>query len=142
MEWVVIATPRPLYPRVRHGAHCTGGWVGLRAGLDRCGKISPPTGTRSPDRPDRSESQYRLSYPGSSSNTPTSFKYPSFFHHSMPALAPPLLPSVYNGYRVSFPGLKRPARGVGYPHPYSAEVKERVELYLYALCGSSWPLIG
>ena len=27
-------------------------------------KISPPTGIRSPDRPARSESRYRLSYPG------------------------------------------------------------------------------
>ena len=24
--------------------HCAGGWVGPRAGLDRCGKISPPPG--------------------------------------------------------------------------------------------------
>jgi len=39
--WVVSATPRPLYPRERPGTHCVGGWVGLRAGLDRCGK-SPP----------------------------------------------------------------------------------------------------
>ena len=30
----------------------------------------------------------------------------------------------------SLPGLKRPGRGVGYPTPSSAEVKERVELYL------------
>ena len=29
------ATP---YPRERPGTHCTGGWVGLRASLDRCGK--------------------------------------------------------------------------------------------------------
>ena len=26
------------YPRERPGTHCTGGWVGLRVGLDRCGK--------------------------------------------------------------------------------------------------------
>ena len=31
---------RPLYPRKRHGTHFTGGWVGLRAGLDRHGKLS------------------------------------------------------------------------------------------------------
>jgi len=37
--------------------------VGLRAGLDGCGK-SRPTGIRSPDRPARSESLYRLSHPG------------------------------------------------------------------------------
>jgi hypothetical protein len=37
---------------------------------------------------------------------------------------PPSL--VYNGYRVSFPG-------VNHPLPSSAEVRERVELYLYPL---------
>ena len=62
MGWVVITTPRPLYPRSRPGTHCIGGWVGPRAGLDRCGK-SPPTEIRSPDRPALSESLYRLSYP-------------------------------------------------------------------------------
>ena len=38
---VVNATPRPLYPRERPGTHCTGGWVSLNAGLDRCGKSRP-----------------------------------------------------------------------------------------------------
>jgi hypothetical protein len=60
---VVSATPRPLYTRERPGTHCTGGWVVLRDGLDRSEK-SHPTGIRSPDRPARSESLYRLSYPG------------------------------------------------------------------------------
>jgi len=32
------ATP---YPRERPRTHCTGGWVGLGAGLDRCGKSRP-----------------------------------------------------------------------------------------------------
>ena len=32
-----------LYPRERHGTHCTGGWVGLRASLYGS-KISPPPG--------------------------------------------------------------------------------------------------
>jgi hypothetical protein len=39
--WVVSTTPRPLYPRERHGTHCTGGWVGPRAGLDVCEKSRP-----------------------------------------------------------------------------------------------------
>ena len=39
--------------------------MGLRAGLDGCGKSRPPTGIRSPDRTARSESIYRLSSPGS-----------------------------------------------------------------------------
>ena len=34
--------PAALYPRERPGTHCTGGWVGPRAGVDRRGKISPP----------------------------------------------------------------------------------------------------
>ena len=62
MGWVVNATPRPLYPGERPGTHCIGGWVGFRAGLDRCRK-SRPAGIRSPDRPARSESLYRLGYP-------------------------------------------------------------------------------
>jgi hypothetical protein len=43
-------------------------------------------------------------------------------------LGPPSL--VYNGYRVSFPVVKRPELGFDHPTPSSAEVKERVELYL------------
>jgi len=49
------------YPRERPGTHCTGGWVGLRAGLDWCGR-SRPTGVRSPDRPARSQSIYIYIY--------------------------------------------------------------------------------
>jgi hypothetical protein len=63
---VVNATPRTLYPRERLGTYCIGGWVGPRAGLDGCGKSRPPTGIRSPGRPFRSVSLYRLSYPGQS----------------------------------------------------------------------------
>ena len=33
--------PDPLYPRKRPSTHCTGGWVGPRSGLDRCGKSRP-----------------------------------------------------------------------------------------------------
>ena len=36
--------PVALYPRERPGTHCTGGWMGPRAGLDRCGKSCPPPG--------------------------------------------------------------------------------------------------
>jgi hypothetical protein len=39
--WMVSITPRPLYPRERPGTHCTGGWMGPRAGLDGCGKSRP-----------------------------------------------------------------------------------------------------
>jgi hypothetical protein len=66
LEGGVWSASRPcrLYPRERPGTHCTGGWVGPGAGLDRCGK-SRPTGIRFPDLRGRSESLYRLSYPGS-----------------------------------------------------------------------------
>jgi hypothetical protein len=38
---VVSITPRLLYPLERPGTHCTGGWVGPRAGLDMCKKCRP-----------------------------------------------------------------------------------------------------
>ena len=42
--WEVSVTPRLLFnPRERPGTHCTGGWVGPRAGLDGR-KISSPPG--------------------------------------------------------------------------------------------------
>jgi hypothetical protein len=43
LGWVINATPRPLHPRERDPVpHRTGGWVGLRPGLDRYGKSCPP----------------------------------------------------------------------------------------------------
>jgi len=42
----------------------------------------------------------------------------------------------------SFPGVRRPGRGVDHSPPSSAEVKERVELYLYSPSGPSWPVLG
>jgi len=59
--------------------------------------------------------------------------------HTGPGSPPSLL---YNGYQVSFPGVKRTGRGVDHLPPYSVEVKERVELYLYSSPGPSWPVIG
>jgi hypothetical protein len=53
---------------------------------------------------------------------------------------PPSL--LYNGYRVTFPGVKRPGRGVDHPPSSSARVKERVELYFYSPSGPSWPVLG
>jgi hypothetical protein len=38
---MVGTTLRPLNPRERPGTHCTGGWVGPRAGLDVCVKSHP-----------------------------------------------------------------------------------------------------
>jgi hypothetical protein len=42
----------------------------------------------------------------------------------------------------SFPGVKRPGRGVDHPPPSSAEVEERGELDLYSPSGPSWPVLG
>jgi hypothetical protein len=42
----------------------------------------------------------------------------------------------------SFPGVKRPGRGVDHPPPSSAEVKERVEVNLYSPFGPSRPVLG
>ena len=44
MGRVVNATPRALYPLERPGTNFIGGWVGHRAGLDKCGKSRPTKG--------------------------------------------------------------------------------------------------
>jgi len=44
--------------------------------------------------------------------------------------------------RVSFLRVKRPGCGVGHQSPSSAEIKEKLELYLYSSSGLSWPLQG
>ena len=51
--WLGVS-PRPgrIYPRKRPGTHYTGGWVGHKAGQDKCGK-SRPAGIRSPGSPAR-----------------------------------------------------------------------------------------
>jgi hypothetical protein len=36
---------------------------------------------------------------------------------------------LYNGYCLSFPGVKQPGHGVDHPPPSNAEVRERLELY-------------
>jgi len=43
---------------------------------------------------------------------------------------------------VSFPEVKRPGRGFDHPLPSSAEVNERVELYIYSPSGPSWSFLG
>jgi hypothetical protein len=42
----------------------------------------------------------------------------------------------------SFPGVKRPGRGVDHSPPSSAEVKKKIELYLYSPSGTLWPVLG
>ena len=42
----------------------------------------------------------------------------------------------------SFLGVKSPGRGVDHISTTSAEIKERVQLYLYSPSGPSWPVVG
>jgi hypothetical protein len=42
----------------------------------------------------------------------------------------------------SFPGVKRSGSGVDHPPQFSAEVEEKVELYLHSSSGPSWHVIG
>ena len=73
---------------------------------------------------------YRLDGPGIESR----------WRRDFPRLSRPAL-----GYTLdigSIPGVKLPGRGVDHPAPSSAEVKERVELYLYSSSGLSWPILG
>jgi hypothetical protein len=50
-------------------------------------------------------------------------------------------PALYKMGTGSFPGVKRPGRGVDHPPPSSVDVKERVELYIYSPSGPSWLVI-
>ena len=50
-------------------------------------------------------------------------------------------PASYTMGTGSFLGVKRPDRGVDQPTPSSAEVNERVELYLYS-SRPSWSVLG
>ena len=51
-------------------------------------------------------------------------------------------PVSYTMSTGSLPGVKRSVRGVDHPALSRAEVKERVELYLYSPFGTSWPVLG
>jgi len=44
-------------------------------------------------------------------------------------------PASYTMGTGSCPGVKRPGRGVENPQPFSAEVKEGVEIYIYSPLG-------
>jgi hypothetical protein len=57
-------------------------------------------------------------------------------------IGPGAHPAFYTMRTRAFPGVKQPARGVDHPLPSSAEVKERLELYLYSPSGPSWPQVG
>jgi len=71
---------------------------------------------------------YGLDDPGIESRWKRAFPHPS-----RPALgAHPASYTMGTGY---FPWVKRPGRGVDHLTPSSAEVKERIEIYLYSPLG-------
>jgi len=51
-------------------------------------------------------------------------------------------PASYTMGTRSFPGVKQPGCGVDHPPTSSAEVKERVQLYLFYSTGPLWPVLG
>jgi len=62
-EWSAARPGRTLLPGERAGTHFPGGWVGPRAGLDRCGKTRPHRDS-TPDRPAHSSVAKPTELPG------------------------------------------------------------------------------
>jgi hypothetical protein len=63
------------------------------------------------------------------------FPHPSI--QALRSIQPPV-----QWYGFSFPAVKRPGRGVDQPPSSGAQVKEGVELCIYFLPGSFWPVLG
>ena len=51
-------------------------------------------------------------------------------------------PASYTTVNGSFPGVKRQGGGVDHTLSSSAEVKEKVQLYIYSPSEPSWPFLG
>jgi hypothetical protein len=84
------------------------------------------------------ETRYGLDGPGIESRWGRDFP-----HRSKPTLGPtqPCVQWVPNSSRLGGGGGEPPGSGVDHPPPSSAEVKERVELYLCSPSGPSWSVI-
>jgi hypothetical protein len=95
-----------------------------------CAENLAPTGIRSPERPARIQSLYRLSY-SAHVHSPVVSIFTIWFYTGSFYFLPKQC--IY---------AKRPGRRIDHPPPSSAEVKERVELYLYSPSGPSWPVLG
>jgi len=89
------------------------------------------------DRAIVTATRYRMDGPGF--ETRWGLARDSLRRPSRPALQP--TQPLYNGNRVSFPGVKRPGRGDDYPPPCNADVKERLQLYPNSRSVSSWHVI-
>ena len=79
--------------------------------------------------------RYRLDSPGIVSRWGARFSAPI-------QTVPGAHPASYTMGTGSFSGEKQPGRGVDHPPPSSAEVKEKVDLYLYSPSGASRPVLG
>jgi hypothetical protein len=70
-------------------------------------------------------------------------RFPVGARFSAPVLAGPMAyPASCTMGTGSFPGVKRTGRGFDHPPLSSAEVKVGVELYLCAVSGPSWLVLG
>jgi hypothetical protein len=78
---------------------------------------------------------YGLDGPGIESRSGTEFSAPV-------QTGPGVHPASHTMGNGSFPGVKRPGRGVDNPRPSSVEVKEGVHIYIYTPSGPSWPVVG
>ena len=54
---------------------------------------------------------------------------------------PAALPAYCTMGTGSLPGVKRQVNGINHPSPSSAQVKERVELYICSSPGPLWPVV-
>jgi hypothetical protein len=87
-EWVVSVTPRPCFsPGERTpGTHCTGGWLGPRAGLDTDATRKvlvtlPGIEPRSPGSPFRTQTLYWLSHPVHNNTTYANINTTQILHY-------------------------------------------------------------
>jgi hypothetical protein len=78
---------------------------------------------------------YRLDGPGIESRCRAGFFAPI-------QTGPEAHPASYTLGTRSFPGVKRPGRGVYHSPRSSAEVEERVELHICFPSGPWWPVVG
>ena len=78
---------------------------------------------------------YRLEGPGIESQWGARFSAPV-------QAGPGAHPTFYTMGTGSFPGVKRPGRGVDHPPSSSSEVEGRVKLYTCSPSGPSWLVLG
>ena len=78
---------------------------------------------------------YRLEGPGIESQLEATFSAPL-------QTGPGIHPASCRMITESFPGIKRPGRGVDHPPPLSTEIEEKEGLYFYSPSRPSWTFIG